>query len=120
MAKEHKVIKSNKYFGKPRPEASNVKHPLDSLDDFFLLLWSAWDDFIELANGKYGERDDVWVTLKPIEESLRGTWDTTFKWYWIERYIDEMGYMLWNRVYNVEKKSEAADKALAKFEACWK
>lgn len=120
MTKEYKKVKSSKYFNQPRPDATNVMHPLDSFDSFLLMVWSAWDDFIEQANGKYGKRDgNIWVTIKPIEETLRDTWDTEHRKFWVERYIDEIGFMLWNRVFNVEYNTGVADKALAKFEDCW-
>lgn len=65
---------------------------------------------------------NAWGSIDLIKENLRSTWsysDEHFKRYWADQLVREMGFMLWNSVYNEEKSKvseKAADKAVQEFE----
>ena len=51
---------------------------------------------------------DIWATFANLEKQVKKTWKSNdqFKRFWLDRIVEEFGYMLWNAVFNKYYREE--------------
>ena len=118
MAKKLKIVKDpnaykkkKKNKGKKSYSDKTVYQSFNALDYKSLTAESLIESLYTNAANiliEYGLPVNVWFTFTRLENQLKKTWDAEecFIRFWLDRIVDEFGYMIWNEVnrkyFNVE------------------